>query len=320
MTAPLPGVARLEAGIVGFDDGDRIGAAIDSLAAQQLPGDVRLERIWVVAGGRGPGTVESARIRAEVDPRIVVIEETERRGKSVALAEVCARAQGDWLVLLNGDARALPGSVAALLRTAAGAQVPYGVMARPVLAPEAGGSLQGPLNLLWRLHHELHAELSRTGRLDHLSDELLLLPTAALPPFAEGIVNDGTFAADWIRGLGGRLLYAESAQVEVAPPTRIGGHIRQRRRIRRGNHHQAPRSTWAAFAVREPRRALQLLGGILRTPRALADLTVLVVAEFGAAVGEGWDLIVQRDYARWTRISTDAIPSGTKASAPVLSP
>ena len=88
---------------------------------------------WVVAGGNTSRTLDVAREWEARDPRIRVIEEPTRRGKSAALAEICAVAQGDLLVLLNGDARARPGAVSAMIEAARDAEAPFGVMARPVI-------------------------------------------------------------------------------------------------------------------------------------------------------------------------------------------
>lgn len=298
MTAPFPHVI-LEAGVVGYDDGQRMEDAIDSLLLQELPEGAMLRRLWCVAGG--DATVEAARRAARRDARVVVIEERIRRGKSAALAEVRRRAEGDLLVLLNGDARARPGALRAMLEMARSAEAPFGIMARPVLDGDVAGPMGGPLTALWQLHHELHAELARRGDLDHLSDELLLVPTRAVPPFAEGIVNDGAFAAEWILAQGGRLLYAEGATVELAPPRGLAEHVGQRRRIRRGHRELGARPTWSAFALRDPKGAVTMLAGLLRARRGALDVSVLVVAEGMALVLGGWDRIRRTDYAVWPR-------------------
>jgi hypothetical protein len=171
------------------------------------------------------------------------------------------------------------------------------------------------LTLLWQLHHELHAELARRGNLEHLSDELLLLPTSALPPFTEGIVNDGMFAAGWIRSQGGQILYADGAAVELSAPQRLAEHVGQRRRIRRGHHALGARPTWTAFALREPRRAFEMLVGLVRQPRASRHFSVLVVAETAAVLLGGWDHARGRDYTLWPRIpSTEFAPRGDPRS------
>ena len=130
----------------------------------------------------------------------------------------------------------------------------------------------------------------------------MLLPTAALPPFTEGIVNDGTFVALWVRAQGGRLLYAEGASVEVSPPHRLSDHVRQRRRIRRGHHTLGTRPTWTTFAMREPRRAFQMLRDLTHQPRAGRALAILLMAETAAIALGGWDLVRGRDFALWPRI------------------
>ncbi len=309
MTGATPPLV-LEAGVVAYEDGPRVEEAIDSLLSQRLPDHVTLRRIWCVAGGPGSPTVAAAHRCADRDPRVIVLEEPDRRGKSAALSEICQRAGGDLLVLLNGDARAHPGALAAMLEAIRSVEPPFGAMARPVMPRGLGGSMHGPLTMLWHLHHELHAELARRGELDHLSDELLLLPTSALPPFTEGIVNDGTFAARWIRSQGGRLIYADGATVELSPPYRLREHVGQRRRIRLGHRALGARPTWLAFALRDPRKAAEVLRRLLRRPHATRDLAVLLTAELTAAILGEWDGHRRRDYAQWPRVSPVPFPSG----------
>lgn len=314
MSDSPPAPVRVVGGIVSFDDGERVGWAIDSLLEQSLPAGFVLDRVWVVAGGRDPRTVESARSRAAADTRVSVIEEPIRRGKSAALAELLQRAEGEYVVLLNGDAAAEPGAIRALLAATPAGPGPFGVMGRPVVAGRDGSLLHRALALLWQIHHELHDELARRKELTHLSDELLLLPIAALPPFPRGLVCDGSYAAGWILAQGGTLRYAAAAQVRLTLPVRLSDHILQRRRIRAGYRHgpeeaAAAASSIEALVARDPSAGLRLL---LRSSRKVRHggtaLGVLMVAELWAMALSGWDAAVQVDHGTWTRIAVPPLP------------
>lgn len=265
------------------------------------------------------GTLDAARRAAAASPLVEVLEESERRGKAAALAEISARADGDLLVLLNGDAEAEPGAVAELLAAAEGAGRVFGVMARPVVPP-AGGAFHEALDLLWRLHDRFHHELYRSPQASHLSDELFALPIAALPPFRAGIVTDGAFAGAWIRRQGGELRYAERARVRISLPEGFAGHLEQRRRIRVG--HRAVRSE---FAV-EPETIGSLLfarpGIVLRTLRAetraraggVRSLMMLMVAEaLSLLLSSPVATPRPQNDAVWVRVPLAATPHAAEA-------
>jgi hypothetical protein len=309
-------------GIVAFDDDERVGTAIDSLVLQALPPGIRMDRIWVVAGGRRTRTVEVARQRAASDPRIVVIDETERRGKSAALAEIFRRAEGDFVVLLNGDAVAEPGAVVALLKAVPDTGGAFGVMGRPVPPPSDGSAIGRTMDLLWEVHHQLHDELAHRGELTHLSDEIMLLPVHRLPPFPPGIVCDGSYAAGWILGQGGELRYATSARVQLTVPGRFRDHVAQRRRIRSG-HHQGPEESAAAsstiesLAARDPMAAVTvLLRSVRSVPQGFATLILLGGAEAVAAVLSRWDRWARVDRGLWPRIDSPPLDARDSPSHP----
>ena len=119
----LLGPARsgvLAGGVVAYNEERTIRAALLSLLDQELPPGVAWNTIWVVASGCTDRTVEEAGLVAARDPRVRLVVEPVRTGKATAVTEVLRRAQGDAVVLLNADARAMPGAVAALWEAAEG--------------------------------------------------------------------------------------------------------------------------------------------------------------------------------------------------------
>jgi glycosyltransferase involved in cell wall biosynthesis len=322
----LHGPRQLVGGIVAYRDGERVASAIRSLLRQQLPPGTEWSKIWIVVAPDEVGTAESATQVAAEDPRVEVVIEQHRRGKSAALAEVFARSRGDLLVLLNGDAEAAPGAVAALLEELEGVRGIYGIMARPVLPPGRATLLYTSLGLLWGLHDRLHRELFRHHEGTHLSDELFALPIDHLPPMREGIITDGAYAASWILSEGGELRYAPGATVRLSVPARVRDHLEQRRRILVG-HWQVqdesgrPPSTLESFAFRHPGRVLHILRAEARErPHWLRSLLFLLAVESLALTLARWDIVRRRrGYAIWPRVVLAEIePSGepTPGGAP----
>jgi len=313
---------RLVGGIVAYGDGARVVDAIRSLLRQRLPIGATWSRLWVVVAPDAVGTAQFARAAAAQDPRVEVVEEAVRRGKAAALEEIFRRADGDLLVLLNGDGVAEPGAVRDLVRASEGMPPVFGVMARPVPPPGAPTRLGPALDLLWGLHDRFHSEMQARAEVGHLSDELLLLPIAHLPPLRPGIINDGAFCAAWVLSQGGALAYARSARVRLAVPAGFRDHLEQRRRILVG-HRQVRResgrspSTLAALAVRDPGRAWRLIRSELRgRDRAWRSMALLLAAEGMAAGLASLDLLRQRkDYGVWPRVGLAEVdPRGDASS------
>jgi len=302
---------RLIGGVVAYRDGPRLQAAVDSLLAQRLPRRIVWEEIRVVVGREDEPTASVARECATRDPRVTVLYEAERRGKSAALADILERDGGDYFVLLNGDAEAEPGAVTALVEKArALAQRPCGVMGRPVPVTDRIDSYTTSVHILWAYHHRFHEIALSTGRSSHLSDELLLLSAARRPRLPSGIVNDGAFLALSIRRASGALGYAPDATVRVAIPQTFIEHLRQRRRILWG-HLQVqdafgqPPGTFARYAVHHPGWALRVMREEAARHRHGVRATALLI--FGELLATGaaiWDMrIARRSHVMWTRVA-----------------
>lgn len=310
-TEPVPGEApvRISGGMATFDDPATIQEAVASLLHQELPEGVRWGHLWVVASAPSPHFLRILQDLSEQDPRVRVIIEPERQGKASAINTIFRQAKGDYLVLLNADDRAEPGSVRALLSRARGFEGPVAVMGHPL--PSAGTSppLRDILGLLWELHHTFHQELFREGSAAHLSDNLLLLSPACLLPFPEGVINDGAYLGVRLRGAGGELRYAPGARVTMSVPLTLADHLAQRRRIHVG-HRQVTRrlgrapTTFQRATLTNPKLALRALRQALReTPHPLRALLGLCVLEGLSRILALWDsLPPERDHVRWSRI------------------
>ena len=296
-------------GVVAHNDERRIQESLRSLLEQELPPGVRWGRVWVVASGCTDRTVELAQAVARDDPRVEVVAEPERRGKAAALRQVLRRADGDFLILLNSDAIAGRGAVAALLAKAAGKARPFAVMARPLGPPPSDGGWNSTVRWMWKLHHELHLEMLEDGSGAHLSDELLLVSLPAFPWIEDGIINDGSYCAVWLRTHSGRCWYAPQAEVVVDLPRTAGDHLRQRRRIHVGNAQVASRlgrrpTTALRFFFEQPTRALRALRRSVATSHGVRHLVKVLGWEMVAHALSAWDrLPPQRDHVRWSRIS-----------------
>jgi len=310
----------LVGGVVAHNEERALARAVRSLLDQELPEGCRWGSVWIVASGCTDRTVAVAERLANEDARIRVLVEAERRGKAHAVCEVLRRAEGDLLVLLNGDASAEPGAVRALVDGAERVPAPFAVMGRPIPRDAESTPLDRMIRLLWSIHHELNLELDQPGAGAHLSDELLLLSLPPPPALHDGIINDGAFLGVWLTLHHGGVVYAPRAEVRIEVPTSLRDHLSQRRRILVGHRQvtselgESPR-TLTNLALTEPVRALRLLARSLRDGgHRRSDLARLAAVELASILLAFWDSLPPRkDHVRWTRIA-----SGEESGSPAF--
>lgn len=309
---------RLIGGVAAYREGERLRHALRSLTGQLFPPGVSWREFRVVVAADDPATLEVARQCAASDPRIQLLIEPTRRGKSAALADILRRDGGDYFVLLNGDAVARLDAVAELVRTAEEQPGrPLAVMARPVPSlPKSGSLLTTALGLLWEVHDAYHRNPLYSDEIPHLSDELLLLRSEGRPELPAGIINDGAYLAAELSRRNGSIIYATQAVVEISVPGRWSDFWVQRRRIHAG-HQQIYRifgrrpGTFGRRAIRTPgTEALWVVHRFLRTRRGLRAGALLIATE-------AWAMWVARlegsdpgpKYVLWRRIRDNGFES-----------
>lgn len=224
--------------VVAFNERDRIVGAVRSLLDQKLPPGTAWSEIVVVASGCTDATETVVTETFEAEPLVRLVVEPVRAGKGAALNTAFDRLRGDWCVLLDGDCRAEPGAIGALLHAAGGGRtVPVAVGARHV-PPVLPGALGQAYDLLWTA---VDAEASEGRYHDGrgvLLDNLVLLPGQFLPRIPTGLINE----ADWLRrstlAAGGTVVYAPDAGVAIDVPPTWGGLVAFRRRVLNG-HRQS---------------------------------------------------------------------------------
>lgn len=282
----------LTAVVAAYNEERRVGLAVRSLLAQQLPPGVDWESVVVAASGCTDRTGEVVRALAEADPRIRLIEDTERAGKAAALRRIFSEVRGQYAVLLNADAVAEPGAVAALLEAVPAAVGPVAVMGQCV-PPEGSRTLTDRMvDLLWSIHNAFYGQRIVDGVGEHVTEELLLLSGSPLPPLPAGTVNDGAFFGRWVREVGGALAYAPGARVRVEVPSRFSAHVRQRQRIIAGHRQIAswtgrPSVTVWQGGLRDAPATLSLVWReARRVPGGLSALAALLAGEVAAHLAD----------------------------------
>lgn len=268
---------------------------LGSLLVQSVPAPFVLDEVLVVASGCTDGTEGVVRSFAQVDRRIELIHEPERRGKASALNQILAAYRGDVLVLVNADARLAPEAMAHLLPafTEPGAtQVACGAA---VLQGQRG--LPGVIeDVLWSLHNRILAVQSERNLDNHCCDELMAVRRGFIDSFPPDLINDGAYLGVLAALSGHTVRFSAEARVLVRPPRTVRGWLDRRKRILRG-HRQVrhllrhPSNTLESLARKDPLLAARILAQEVRDhPWSLLVLLLLAIPleglSFALAVSE----------------------------------
>lgn len=218
---------KCSVGITAYNEEANIGQLLQAMLDQRLYG-VEISEIIVVASGCEDRTIDIVREYMAKDPRIKLIVQECREGKTSAVNVFLQQAKEDICVLESGDT--LPGedSIEKMVRMFEDPQVGMtGAQKVPVNAPQQIIGYLSHLRL--KMEHQLCLEIPRTGELiafrkvfDHI------------PP---DVAMDEAFVEALIIQRGMQVRYAPEAVVFNMGPETLGDFVRQRRRNFAGHLH-----------------------------------------------------------------------------------
>ncbi|MGC8879950.1 MAG: glycosyltransferase [Anaerolineae bacterium] len=310
---PAPPVIRCSVGITAHNEEANIGQLLEAMRNQRLR-TVEISEIIVVASGCTDRTEEIVREHMACDPRIKLLVQEKREGKTSAVNLFLAHAKENICVLESGDT--LPGedAIENMVRMFADPAVGMtGAHKVPVNAPEHIVGYMSHLRL--RLEHLLCLEIPRLGELiafrkvfDHI------------PP---DVAMDEAFVEALVVRRGLQVRYAPDAVVYNMGPQTVGDFIKQRRRNYAGHLHLMEKYGYRVSSLDAGRVLRLALGEVWRALQLIWALCVLALLEGVARVLGWWDYRVRHrrhevwDIA-WTtkRVTPPATPSTHLASSP----
>jgi cellulose synthase/poly-beta-1,6-N-acetylglucosamine synthase-like glycosyltransferase len=217
---------RCSVGIAAYNDEANIGKLLGAMMAQKLY-QVEITEIIVVASGCTDGTVPIIQGYAAQNPKIKLVVQEEREGKTSAMNEFLQRAAEEICVWESGDT--LPGdaSIESLVKLFADPKVGMTARKSPGECARARGWLYVALRL--RLEHQLCLEIPRTGELIAFRKVFTHLPN--------DVAMDEAFVEALVIRRGLDVHYAPDAVVYNMGPETLGEFIMQRRRNYAGHLH-----------------------------------------------------------------------------------
>jgi cellulose synthase/poly-beta-1,6-N-acetylglucosamine synthase-like glycosyltransferase len=278
-------VLRCSVGITAYNEEDNIGPLLDAVIDQHLHA-VEISEIIVVASGCTDNTVPVIRAYLEREPRLKLIEQPERRGKTSAINLFLQAASEDILVLESGDTLPHESAVENLVRVFYDETVGMtGAHKSPVNTPDHLVGLFTHLRL--RMEHELCLDIPRLGEMIAFRRVLEQIPpdVAMDEAFVEAIVIK--------RGL--RVIYSPDAVVYNTGPDTVGDFVRQRRRNHAGHLYLSRKYGHQVSSLQNTRVAKIALREVVGAIKLVFSLVLLAVLEGWSRLLGWYDFAVKRD-------------------------
>jgi poly-beta-1,6-N-acetyl-D-glucosamine synthase len=300
---------RCSVGIAAYNDEANIGKLLAALLSQELH-TVEITEIILVASGCTDCTVPLIQEYAAKDPRICLILQDTREGKTSAMNQFLQNAHEEVCVWESGDT--LPGanSIENLVKLFADPQVGMtGAQKIPVNVPEHVVGYMSHLRL--QMEHQLCLEIPRTGELIAFRKVFTRLPP--------DVAMDEAFVEALVIRRGLQVHYAPDAVVYNMGPETMGEFIMQRRRNYAGHLHLVHKYGYRVSSL-ETSRVLRIgLDEMLKALRLIWTLFALAFVEFIARILGTYDYYVKGNkHVIWDMAWTTKKLDGAPVAAPKL--
>ena len=245
-------------GVTAYNEEENIGHLLEALLDQHLH-EVEIAEIVVVASACTDRTVPIIRSYMERDPRLKLIEQPRREGKTSAVNLFLGAATADICVLESGDTLPDEYAVEHMVRMFTDPQV--GMVGAQKVAVNTPNHVVGLLShLRLRMEHELCLEIPRLGEMIAFRKIV-----ERIPP---DVAMDEAFVEAFVVKRGLTVRYAPDAIVYSTGPTTIGDFVRQRRRNHAGHLYLKHKYGYAVSSIqnqRVMRVAFKEVWGVIQT-------------------------------------------------------
>ncbi len=210
-------------GVIVYNEAENIGKLLTSLTKQKTS-VADIKEIIVVSSACTDGTDDI--VEAFNDPRVHLIKEPQRRGKSSAINNFLKKATGDILIVESGDT--LPGKSTVEKMVRAFLDPTIGMVGgRPVPENTVRTFVGYSVNLLWKLHHRMALVSPKLGEMIAFRNIVKEIPE-------KSAVDEASIEAI-VLSQGLKLRYIPDAIIHNKGPENLPDFIKQRRRIATGH-------------------------------------------------------------------------------------
>jgi cellulose synthase/poly-beta-1,6-N-acetylglucosamine synthase-like glycosyltransferase len=214
-------------GITAHNEEKNIGKLLEAMLAQKLE-QTEISEIIVVASGCTDNTVPIVREYEQRDPRVKLLEQAKREGKTSAINLFLQNAREEICVIESGDTLPGPTTIENLVKLFADPKVGMtGAQKIPTNVPDHIVGYMSHLRL--QMEHELCLEIPRLGELIAFRKVFTYLPA--------DVAMDEAFVEALVIRRGLEVRYAPDAVVYNTGPETLREFIMQRRRNYAGHLH-----------------------------------------------------------------------------------
>ena len=294
---------RCSVGITAYNEEKNIGQLLDAMLAQKLQ-VVDITEIIVVASGCTDRTIPLIQERAARDPRIRLIAQETREGKTSAINQFLQNAVEDICVLESGDTLPRADSIENLVRPFEDPKIGMtGAQKIPVNVPEHVVGYMSHLRL--QMEHQLCLEIPRLGELIAFRKVFTHLPP--------DVAMDEAFVEALVIRRGLEVHYAPDAVVYNMGPETLGEFIMQRRRNYAGHLHLTRKYGYKVSSLDNTRVMRIAVDEMVKAARLIVTLTWLALVEALARALGTYDYYVRgRKHVVWDMAwTTKRVENGT---------
>ena len=302
---------RCSVGITAYNEEANIGKLLEAMLTQKLH-QVEIAEIIVIASGCADHTVPIIQEHMARDPRIKLIVQEKREGKTSAINQFLQHAKEDICVLESGDTLPRADSIENLVKLFENPQVGMtGAQKIPVNVPEHIVGYMSHLRL--RMEHQLCLEIPRLGELIAFRKVFNQLPPdiAMDEAFVEALV---------IRG-GLEVHYAPDAVVYNMGPETLGEFILQRRRNYAGHLYLVHKYGYRVSSLETGRILRIAFDELWKALRLIFTLAWLALVEAFARMLGAYDYYIKgRKHVVWDMAWTTKQVASPTPQDPNLEP
>ncbi len=212
-------------GVFAYNEADNIIPLLEALCTQKLD-LAEISEIIVVSSASTDGTDELVESFALSQPKVRLIRQARREGKSSAINLFLARASSPIAIVISGDVIPAPTTIEKLVATFTDPKVGASG-GRPVPVNSEDTFMGYAVHLLWRLHHRMALISPKLGEMIAFRKLMDSIP-------ADSAVDEASIEAI-VRSHGLKLRYVPGAIISNKGPTNLKDFIKQRRRIQNGH-------------------------------------------------------------------------------------
>ncbi|HNX01549.1 MAG TPA: glycosyltransferase [Candidatus Cloacimonadota bacterium] len=212
-------------GVIVYNEAGNILNLLNALEEQNLS-TVSIQEIIVVSSACTDGTDDLVREHMEDHPKVKLITEPERRGKSSAINMFLQNAVSSICIIESGDTIPARDTVEKMISPFANPVIGM-TGARPMPVNHEDNFIGYAVHLLWRLHHRMATISPKLGEMVAFRKLFNEIPK-------DSAVDEASIEA-MIRDRHKELKYIGDAMVYNKGPENLKDFIKQRRRIETGH-------------------------------------------------------------------------------------